>query len=140
MGINSKPVFKQGIIMVAMEKHGNRYFDASSREKAGKACLMLLEERLNEDCYVVMEKPIEPDRPKSDIPKMKNGTLRAALEKAWDEYDTFLKLYTKESNFLIKVKQAIKDKNIDMAIDAITARGNGDSEYEDVYLAEMENV
>ena len=64
-------------ILVADEKHGTRYFDASTFELLDAACRKLLKQRLDEGWYIVGP---EPSVDVCDIEKLPTHLVEMSLE------------------------------------------------------------
>jgi len=131
--------FEPGMILLFKEKHGTRYFDASTEELAGKACLKILEERLKEDyeCFGE-EKPEMPKLTKEQVDAFPESWAKTAGVKELEEYKYRLKEYNKYISFLSDVKKAIKTNDYKLAIELIWSRKEW--EYEGVDVDCLEEI
>lgn len=95
-------------ILIFKEKHGNRYFDASTVEAIDKACKKILRERLNEGWY-------EPYNPGKNI-KTLDEAIIAQLPAEYQEVErekianklAYEKEFEKDKQFLAEVKECIE--------------------------------
>lgn len=72
-------------VLVFEEKHGTRYFDASTPRNLGMACLKILSERLNEGYYTVYGE--EPEKPKYLPESVANDSyLKKQVEAQWGRF------------------------------------------------------
>ena len=125
---------KPNTILVAKEKHGNRYFLANTEEALVKACLKLLQERLGEYQYCIDGSYPKPDF--DDVNALPES-LRESAKVVLDRYNN----NQKQNNDLIaycnSVEKAIKEKD-DSAVILLFQRR--DHEYENVFFEFLEEV
>ena len=135
------PDFDEGrrYVLVAREKHGTRYFDASTREALLKSALALLTERFKSKWYYY--KPEEPkapyDLPSEDAVKaMPEGQIKKLAAKMLADYRAELRNYEDDSDTYKAIVAAVKEKDGEKAWDCLRAREGG--EYEHVKVEELE--
>lgn len=133
-------------ILIAKEKHGDRYFDASSNEKLHKACVKLLQERLNEGYYQVYEDKdliITPD----DVIEKLAGDIKEACIRNNSLTKRRLREIEEDKAFLEDVNTVLNSQEIIMtrrrvpvpwSLELLLARSR--YEYENVELIELEEV
>jgi hypothetical protein len=125
-------------ILVFKEKHGDRYFDASTSEKELDVYLKVAKERIKDsywydtDCLV----PNEPEISKEQIAKMKDSGLKTAAIQEWRIYETNLS-YVKECEQTEKLIKLVKKGDKQAAKTLIQNRRDG--EYEGFEIEETEN-
>jgi len=135
--------FVPGTILVVKEKHGTRYFDAGSVEKAGKACRKLLAARHGvywnssaeaQECIntKLLDKPEVPQDDAKKLP----ATLKKVVLDEWATYDRKMIEFAKEREFAERVEKCLKDETDD-AIELILLRDR--FEYEEVDVVHLEN-
>lgn len=129
-------------ILIFKHKHGNQYYDASTNELLAKACLHILEFRLEEGWYVPEKPEIEDVLSEEEIEKLPERlqkTERDRLkrtEKAKKEYEVELKYFD-------ELKKVVETKDI-----SLIRRGGWHipytfyliQKYEDVDLEELTHV
>jgi len=119
-------------ILIAKEKHGTRYFDATG-DKLYSAALKLLTERWEEGYWY--EEPEEPENPNIDLEKVPES-LKEISTQYLVQYDYDLKYYEQEKDLFDSIKRAVDGKSGKLAWSCLQCRNNG--EYESVELEESE--
>ena len=133
-------------ILIAKEKYGDRYFDASTNDALANSCLYLLKTRLEEGYW-----GYEPEKPDStDILSMEEiATLpekyRKEEEKNRKYYDAALAYYEDDLIWFNEVKKCIAEKTLALnkrglpiAYELLRRRSN--CEYEGIELETVETV
>jgi hypothetical protein len=79
-------------IIIFHEKHGDRYFDASTQDKINAACHKIVLERLDDKRYSL--KPslwsvAEPELTRDQVENLPNGSVRREAERQWKEWENY---------------------------------------------------
>lgn len=129
-------------ILIAKEKHGDRYFDASTEELRNKAAFHLLSERFKEGYwYEWMNKAKEPSKKdilsQEEIDKLPEPYKKQATAK--------LKQYTKDrirwvqnKNHYDYLKKVVEEKLVNKAYSVLIYFADG--EYEGIELIDLEET
>jgi hypothetical protein len=125
-------------ILIAKEKHGDRYFDVSSKEQLHKVALYLLKQRFEAGYWYYEPKPVEAlgfeEKDLSTMP----ASLQEDAEKRLNRYYWELKTYKEELANWQDIQEAIKNSDGALALQILECRDR--FEYESVYVEECEEV
>lgn len=126
-------------VLVAKEKHGTRYFDATTRKAFLKSALALLTERFKANYfYYKPDKPIVPQGMLNEeqLKGMPEGQLKNLAVKMLRDYRQACRNCEDDSETYRAIEDAVKEKDGEKAWDCLRARM--DWEYEHVELKLLE--
>ncbi len=126
-------------VLVAQEKHGTRYFDATTEEAAHKSALALLAERFKLKWYYGPGDAPKPPQglPSADeIKAMPEGKLKHAALQMLNGYRRDCRDYEQAVEDYKDIQAAIKAKDGAKALKILRDR---DGEYESVRLEPLED-
>lgn len=124
-------VWKGPGVLVAKEKHGDRYFDSSTPEAFFKACLTLVKERLTPD-YGYYFPPTEvktPSLSKEAAEVLPDGPVRAAAVREWAQYIAAVKAYERDLKMFEAAKLAVESEDGLLAWTVLSMRKDYEYEY-----------
>jgi hypothetical protein len=127
-------------IIIFKGKHGDRYFDASTKEAVHKACLKIFKERNREGWYGHINEarePVEPFKFES-ICTIENEQLRNHATNLWKDYQRELRDYLSIQIEQKQYKDACGDKTGMAAYRFLCSRQDG--EYEQFVIENLEKV
>ncbi len=127
-------------ILIAHEKHGNRFFDASTEELRNKAALFLLTERFKDGFWYY-----EPEPPDSEgilteeqIAALPTEALRNQEFTKLRQYKRAQKQYEANDKVYYQIEQAVKNKDATFAYKLLMSRTS--YEYENITIEELEEI
>jgi len=133
---------KKGRILVFMEKHGNRYFLAETKEQVYDACLKILKERawmfVEPEEPDLISLPTEPIDFGDDVVNELKAALIDIVQKSKRVNEQKLRDYKERLHEYKLVQAALKEESGDLAWAVISERH--DCEYEDYEFEYLENV
>lgn len=123
-------------ILVLSEKHGDRYFDASTEEALYNSALTILTGRLKEGYWYPIPENTQKklDYTQEDIAKMP-PSMQASAQKALNSYVQGQGYYQNEVQEFKMINDAVKNKDGKTAWKILRLRG--DAEYERVSLEQV---
>ena len=128
--------FQAPYILIAEEKYGTRYFDASTTEKMGQACIKLLTDRMNEGWYFEIK---EPEPPEHDLKQFSKGTrLWKTCKEDWEIYSARRNQFLDNERFLKEFQSVVLNRVYYAAYNLLCERSG--HEYERIELERMEIV
>ena len=140
----SKKKTKKQRIIVFDEKHGDRYFDASTAAKLQAVALKILTERLKSGYWYFKPEPFKED-PEKEIEKLTKDSeqitdsfLRNAAEERIGRLHKGLDAYKRDTRMWEEIQKAVKEKDGNLAYQLLNSRRN--YEYEGFDLEYLENV
>ena len=123
-------------ILIAHEKHGNRYYDASTPENLGRACLQILKERQEDGYYDLGDPPDGKDilslEEIQELPRRLQESERAMVN-AYLKEERRYKQFKTDFDTLTKI---IAEGDWQNAYKCLRLYANG--EYERISLEEVE--
>lgn len=127
-------------IIIFKEKHGNRYFDASTEKLRNAACLEIIKERFDEFWYDYdNEKPSAKNVLTEDqIAQLPTENLKIQETRKRKDYLSELRQYNEEVSFHEKVRLAIELNDGQSAYYLLLQREGG--EYEGFDIENLEEV
>ena len=127
-------------ILIAHEKHGNRYFDASTEELRNAAALKLLTERFDEGYWYY--KPNPPDDTlilsAEQIVQLPTEVLRNQEAAKLRQYKRDFAEYEKEVEDHQLIQKAVQTKDAALAYKLLKRRI--DYEYENITVEKLEQI
>ena len=125
-------------ILVVKEKHGSRYFEATTEEQLYKIALYLLKGRFNEGYWYSEPEFVEPlDFTEADIANMPQSMQDGARRQLRD-YQHRLRVYLEDKEEWDKIKEAIENNDGKLAFSILDGRSG--YEYEGFDIEECEEI
>ena len=124
-------------ILVCHEKHGHRYFDASTEEALYNSALMILKGRLMENHWYSMPEysPQKLDYTQTDIAKMP-ASMQSSAQSKLNSYNQCLATYQNDLDEFKMINDAVKHSDGKMAWKLLRLRSG--FEYEGVRLEQVQ--
>lgn len=126
-------------ILIAEEKHGKRYFNASTTDARDAAAFKLLSERWEQGYY---DFPAEPEAhnilSEEQIELLPTEELKMQEKKKRKEYSNDVARYKIAVERISCVEKCIKEKIVNKAWALLCVFSTG--EYENVYIEELESA
>lgn len=127
-------------IIIFHEKHGNRYFDASTPDKINAVCHKIVLERINAEWYDLTPSLWSVDKPelsKEEICNLPPGRVKQEAERQWKEWENYE--YNKRAEEEdIAVLKRIQAGDKKLAYKFLHSRRH--NEYEKFTIEELETV
>ena len=128
-------------VLVANEKHGERYFDATSLKDFSRSVLYLLTERYEADYWYYP--PEKPERPvglpgADDINNMPDGEFKSSAKKLLARHISEKKIYERKLADYNDIIEAVKNQNVELAWGCLINRSGW--EYERISLEAFETL
>lgn len=125
-------------ILIAYEKHGNRYFDASTPELLAESAFKLLKERWDEGYWYVSEDPPEREDILSEeqIAALPTESLRSAELAKRTYYLAEFNNWQRDEKEILAIQDCVENNLKDKALKLLQNRS--DYEYENVELEFLE--
>lgn len=125
-------------ILVAREKHGNRYFDASTPELLAKSAFKLLKERWEDEYWYYLDDP--PDGKdilsEEQIVALPTEGLQSAESKKRTDYLRELRNWQSDEREYLAIQDCVENNCFNKAWKLLN--GRSDYEYESVELETLE--
>ena len=125
-------------ILIAEEKHGTRYFDASTPEALNAAAFSLLKERWDEGYWYYLGDPPENKDvlPYDQIDSLPTQSLKDSELKRRTQYLRDLHSWQNEEKEYNAIKDCVENNLLDKAWKLLQSRSDG--EYEKVEIETLE--
>ena len=126
-------------VLIAKEKHGTRYMDASTKDAFLANALKLMKERIGHGWYYELEPgegPKVPELTQDQVDALPDGEIKDTAKAQWKRYRRQLRDRAEDDNFAVKVRKALADEDGELAWDVLRTRS--DAEYEYVSLECLE--
>ena len=128
--------YQASVALIVKEKHGTSYFDASTVERCGCACLKLLNDRLDQGYYDVGD---DPKKPKISVEQVSDSpTFKPVAEREWNSYRRTLKYNDRARKFIKQIGKCTESKSYFNAYSLLQSRI--DYEYEFVTMESLTRV
>jgi len=126
-------------ILVATEKHGTRYFDASTDEQLHRAALKLLAERKEMGWYYDPKPPDDaaPELTEEQIEALPDGKVKDAAVQQHLKYKATIRRYKDEHAEYLRMEKALAEQDGRAAW--VFLQVHADFEYEQVELVKLED-
>jgi hypothetical protein len=126
-------------IIIFKEKHGDRYFDASTPELLHKACLKIFKERLAEGWYEGYAYP-ELQKPTMTIQESltHDKKIQAVVEDQWREYNNVLRGINKQAQEKAYIEKVVAEDSGEKAHKFLNHRSH--YEYESYEIENLEST
>jgi hypothetical protein len=128
-------------ILIAHEKHGDRYFDASTKEATDKAAFKLLKERFEDSdyWYYVDDEPEKRDMLTDEqIAALPTESFRDTARHERKVYERCLKNWQRQKKQYDSIKDCVENNKIKNALSLLHERSDG--EYENISIETLETV
>ena len=127
-------------VLVAYEKHGERFLDATTKEKFLANALALLRERVADGWYFEMDldrpQPEKPEISQEQIMTMPDGQVKKLAQDQWQRYREELRERAQEDNTASMITVAIEEGDGELAWEVLLRQSYG--EYDRVELKILE--
>lgn len=131
-----KEIVDEKWIMVVSEHHGERYFDATSTEAIGLACLKLIKYRKDNGYYSAPKEPEQPKYKPEDIAD--DHSLTKVVKRQWETYEDALEQYESDKEFDENLNKALDTKDYVLALQVL--KDHYDYEDEGFRFEQLETV
>lgn len=126
-------------VLVAYEKHGNRFFKAGNREELLASALKLLKERFESGkWYFVPESPEKPDLPmtEDEAKALKDGPVKDAILREYNTYKRDVREFQLFFQDYQLIQKAINENDGMKALESLFNHSSYEYERVELYVLE----